>query len=917
MLKSKVLIVLLSALLMLIMALSLVMAQPPPQFPPPGTKIPTYSILNVAPNPVGVGQTVTLAMFLSAPTQTSQYAEFFTIVETLPDGTSTTLGPFISDWTGGTATTIVPTVVGNYSFQMFYSGNQTLTLPVEDGGMAQYAGDILQASQSSVQHLTVQAAPIVHVYYPFTPLPTEWWQTPVPAENVQNWYTLTGPWLGFGSVSFASTGYYNLTTAYNPYTPDVLSSHIIWTKPWAAGGVVGGDLGGNEQDSSYWSTTQYQPKYAPVVMNGIIYSQQYTTNTGTNEGQGIQAIDLYNGQTLWTINTTNPLVFGMDETYHSVNQYGVLGPFIWTTGQLPAGDTGGHVIPTGYGLMSFFGFLFYAPLAQYNLYDAFTGQYILSVVNGSSLMVQPDAAGDIIGYFQNNTAGTQLIHPYSFVMGATGEVKAGSTVVSTQTGPHITMVNMTNSIEQFAYTEASWEPARDSVYAMQNGYEADWAIPTTINGVPMNPWYSLGGFGSGITGNALILTATAPDFSANNGWMSLCAMNCYTGAVLCNENITYDPTNAASFLPWTRQTNGIGDGIYFNVNNYDAAYDAWSVETGALLWKGTLTGYNGAPPDVYDNFAYHIDFANNRLLVYGLGGDIWALNLTTGARIWYTNTTTIFGPSGLETPYNVWPIWTFNDQCFSNNVCYYSLGHEYNPPLFHGAQVFALNQTTGKLIWSFLDFSGLSNEISYGVLVTLNMYDNQLYAQAKGPSDTTVTAPNIGVTTATPITISGSVMDVSPGTQQQLVKSNWPNGVPCVSDSSESGFMAAVYEQQVMPANVTGVPVTLTETDHNGNTYTIGTTRTDLSGTFAYAWTPPIVGNYTIVATFDGSNSYWGSCAETHIYAGAPAPTTAPTAPPITGLVSWSSFELGIALVVIILIVIGAVLAVLVMRKRP
>jgi len=86
------------------------------------------------------------------------------------------------------------------------------------------------------------------------------------------------------------------------------------------------------------------------------------------------------------------------------------------------------------------------------------------------------------------------------------------------------MVNMTNAIQQYAYTESSFEPARNSVWNFKDGYEADWAVPTTINGVSMNPWYGLGGFAGAITGNALVLTATAPDFSANHGWESLCCM---------------------------------------------------------------------------------------------------------------------------------------------------------------------------------------------------------------------------------------------------------------------------------------------------------------------------------------------------------------------------------------------------------
>ena len=158
-----------------------------------------------------------------------------------------------------------------------------------------------------------------------------------------------------------------------------------------------------------------------------------------------------------------------------------------------------------------------------------------------------------------------------------------------------------------------------------------------------------------------------------------------------------------------------------------------------------------------------------------------------------------------------------------------------------------------------------------------------MWAFGKGPSTVTVTASPAVTTTGGTTQIQGTVMDVSAGTTQEQQSFDFPNGVPCVSDASQSHFMEYVYENQPEPTNTTGVPVTLTETDHNGNTYTIGTTRTDASGTFAFTWTPPIDGNYTIVATFAGSNSYYGQCAETHLYAGASGSTPTPATSPVTG----------------------------------
>ena len=44
----------------------------------------------------------------------------------------------------------------------------------------------------------------------------------------------------------------------------------------------------------------------------------------------------------------------------------------------------------------------------YNCYDAMTGSYICSIVNGISVQITNDQQGDIIGYYVNNTLGTEV-----------------------------------------------------------------------------------------------------------------------------------------------------------------------------------------------------------------------------------------------------------------------------------------------------------------------------------------------------------------------------------------------------------------------------------------------------------------------------------------------------------------------------
>jgi hypothetical protein len=244
-------------------------------------------------------------------------------------------------------------------------------------------------------------------------------------------------------------------------------------------------------------------------------------------------------------------------------------------------------------------------------------------------------------------------------------------------------------------------------------------------------------------------------------------------------------------------------------------------------------------------------------------------------------------------------------------------GHEYSPPLFHGAQQLALNITNGNVVWSIdaFDVAG-GPAISDGIMATVNCYDNQIYAYGQGPSKTTVTAPDIGVTTATPITITGTVIDVSAGASQQAVAANFPNGLPAVSDASMTQWMEYVYEQQSEPNNVTGVPVTLTAIDPNGNTVTLGTATSDASGFYTYTYTPPIPGDYKVIATFAGTGAYYGSYAESSFIATNPPATTAPTATP-TASVADTYFVPAIVGLFVLIIIVLALVVILMFRKRP
>ncbi len=845
---------------------------------PPGTVQTSYPFVRAGPNPIGVGQTVTIIMFVGQPTLTSENVQDWTLVITKPDGTNQTLGPFTSDTTGGTFTTYVPETTGNYTIQGFVA-QQTLS-----------NGVIWSAGISPPDTLVVQSEPVTLSNYPITPLPTEWWQTPVTAENVQNWYKITGPWLGYGMIAFGITGGYNNSqNMYNPYTESVMSGHVLWTKLWAEGGVVGGDAGGTES-SHFWSTDQYQPKYAPVIMNGKMYSTLYDTDT-TNS-HGIICTDLYTGTTLWTLNFSISLVCGMETNFKNPNQYGTVGPYIVTMGAIPG-------VTTGRGTTA------------YSLWDALNGKYQCSIINAPSMNgMAPfggpqwgtDDNGNLIAYYVNNTNSNK---------------------------PTLDLFNMTVATGMASKSGAAafgWGITPNGLFNWTDGVLWSQPVPTTVDGGTLKTPLAM----NGRAGNEVILTGgfTFGQFygGLQQGFNYVAAMDQYTGSLTWIKNFTQ--SDSAVFEPWTRTQMQIFDGLWVQINQDNDAVIAVNANDGSIAWQSVLPpGINDKGYDVFNLRTYN---GLGCLVVVGFGGDIWCLNSANGTTRWQTDTVKLLGNPGLETPYATWPLWVFPCDCITNDVGYFAVGHEYNPPLFHGAQLIALNMTDGSFIWSELDFSVESTSIAYGIMLSRNAYDNQIYAFGKGPSALTVSAPSMGVTTATPFTITGTIMDVSPGTRaivspdqtqakQNEVALRFPNGLPAVSDESQSHWMEYVYQQQPFPFNTTGVPITLSVVDANGNFRQIGETTSDASGTWAFNWTPDISGDFQVVASFPGSNSYYPSSATAYFYASEGA-THAPTATPTSGVATTTDLLTYITIaavaIIIVIIIVGVVLSSSIRKHR-
>ncbi len=824
----------------------------------PPLNIPTWAYLSVMPNPVGVGQAAYVNFWIdkAPPTAATIYGDRwqnFTVTVSKPDGTTESLGTFSSDDTGGAHTTYSPAVVGNYTFQMSFAGQKlTGNNPPPAGyssAIAGLIGDYYQPSTSKSVTLEAQQAPIAS--YPTTPLPTGYWQRPIYGENL-GWYQISGNWLGLAAVGFTMiTGQYNASGNFNPYTTAPTSAHILWTQPLAPGGLIGGEFGGTQYGSSYYSTSQYEPKFGGIIINGILYYQE-TPGSSTNPA-GWQALNLRTGQQVWFKNTTEPLLCGQLLDYISPNQFGALS-YLWSTQTTVSPNTG----------------------STFGLYDAMTGNYILSVVNGTSFTLTEDDGGNLIGYYVNTT---NAAAPTLNMWNSTQAIIVG-----------------TNGLPAW-----QWRPTQNKQIPFSLGIM--WTIPlaTNVSGASFSPNLTISAVGS----NVLLLSSVSSALNGGLSWQP--GWRIIAGYSTTNGQLLWGPLNQTE-TPWVRlDTYGICNSKWFEFDHEDLTWSAYNANTGTVLW--TSQPYNSPPWAYFVNYRPVIGYG--MLYASDFGGQVHAYDITTGKQVWQFST----GTSGYSTPYGIWPL--VHVEAVAGGEVFVAGGHTYSPPLFLGAQVYAINATTGQLVWSsssFDDSNGASAAIADGIFLKPNAYNNELYAYGQGQTATTISAPQNAQTLGSTVLIQGTVTDQSSGNTCLGIPAA---GTPAISDDSMSAWMEYLYNQQLQPMNATGVPVTLSVLDSNNNNYVIGTTTSNINGRYALDWSPTVPGIYMITATFAGTNSYYGSSAQTAMTV-QNAPSAAPTATSIaSNLATTTDLLMYIAVAAIAIIIAIAIATVLLLRKRP
>ena len=840
--------------------------------------IPTFAFITVAPNPVGVGQSMTVYMWLdkvinsAAPTNDVRFHNY-NLTITKPDGTKETqIFATIQDTTSSQYTHYTPDQVGNYTFTFTFPGQVYTYTGLYAGffgppSQSDYINDTYLASSASTA-LTVQQEPIP-TPVSSSPMPTDYWTRPIYGLNT-DWWSISSNWLGTGSPQW-----YTETWGSNTYIPDAVgsqTSHVMWTKPLQSGGVVGGnDI--PVQGAGYFEGTAYLTRFQnPIILDGKLYYNEPRGESGSNSGP-LDCVNLQTGQLIWSRTDVPSLSFGYIYSMWTPDYHGVWPPILVAV-------SGGYNYFTGTFLPT-----------TWMGYDGDTGDPLFNatgVPSGTSVL---GPSGETLIYVLAND-GTPT-NP-KWYLSEWNSSKIGDWTIMGSGA-------LTGTLDASAASNYDWNVS------------IPWMNTMTTTNTPVYAFYDDLMLCYNSTNGNLPSAGTSfyAQSSAPYTWFAV-QLNATKGALgsVLWRNTLQPPAGNITVLPSGADPK---TGVFAELYKETMNFVGYSMTTGQKLWGPTP---EPGAMDYYGNdFGGNLDgqFAYGNLYSCGFGGVMYCYNDTTGQLKWtYGNGGTGNSTNaGYYNPYGDYPTMIV---AIGNGVIYTETAeHTATDPIYRGALTRAINATDGTEVWTLSCFGSSWNiAIADGFTTMFNGYDNQIYSVGRGPSAMSVAAQSFG----TSIVIRGTVTDVSAGTKQTEQAADFPNGVPVASDASMSAWMSYVYQQQPEPTNFTGVPVTISVLDSNNNYRTIGTATTDASGMYTLTWTPDIPGNYTVTATFAGTNGYWPSYSETSFaVAQAPAATATPTPTPTS--VADMYFVPAVIAIIVVIIIGFAVLAILTLRKRP
>jgi hypothetical protein len=797
----------------------------------------THAYIGATPNPVGVGQETLLHIgIMEQLSVTQQGWEGLTVTVKHPDGSTETLGEFRTDSTGGTGYSFTPEEEGEYIFQTHFP--EQVTTSTKNAATTS-VGTTMLASVSPELTLVVQAEPVP--IYQEHPLPAEYWTRPIDSQ-LRGWSPVSGSQLEVAAYGASlATG--------NDDAPE--TAHILWQQPLEIGGLAGGDLGG----AGAYTGDAYEGKWSgSLVIEGVLIYQKFDT-VGLGEDispdNWFVAVDMHTGETLWektlyaygdpTDSRVYP-AFGFIYNWDSFNAHGTH-PYLIATTSAP-------------GLMSM-------AASTWHAFDPLTARWEWTWTNCPTGTRNRGPHGEIIVYTVSLSAGTVKMWNSSAVIDAYWGTTPNSPVWG------------------------SWRP-QGKILDAQASTATTPATPLGLNGIQ---WQV------DITGADLAGTVAAykiDDKIVGYDW-EYTSSSMFSGTLGVSEitvwGIDLRPGHEGEVLfnvPWTAPSSwkdgdvqvslsatSIDDGLMAFWAKELRHHVGFSTDTGKYMWGPTES------QNYLDYLGHHTGIAYGRYFSQGMSGILYCYDALNGTLLWTYSAPDHYNQVLWSNQWHIRPLF------FAGGKIYMGTS-EHSPvnPLPRGSPFVAVDCETGEEVFRA---DGLFRQTEWGgravigdsIIATMDTYDLQVYGIGKGPSATTVEAPDTAQPFGTQVLVKGMVTDVSPGTEKYALTARFPNAVPAVADDNMSEWMLYVYKQFERPADVIGVGIALTVLDPNGNVYDVGTATSDANGFYSCVFTPSVPGKYTVIATFAGSGAYYGSSAETAInIENAPEVTPPPTEPP-------------------------------------
>jgi len=356
---------------------------------------------------------------------------------------------------------------------------------------------------------------------------------------------------------------------------------------------------------------------------------------------------------------------------------------------------------------------------------------------------------------------------------------------------------------------------------------------------------------------------------------------------------------------------GTGDGEitleFGDANAEDEVFTMWSAQT-RQHWGYDLNTGNQIWGPTESQAAWDMTvgttkyLADGKLICGGYAGIAYCYDSATGELEWTYK---------VECPYYLESKWGSNyiiDHILISDGKVFLFCGEHSPddPKERGSPIACVDIETGEELWVIPFYCGhwaKNPAIADGILVFLNTYDNRIYGFGPGDTKVTVEAPLLGVPSGCSVMIRGTVTDQSSGAVDS----------PAISDEDMDQWMQYLYMQYPMPTGAKGVDVTIDVIDGNGNYRNIGSAVSDINGFYSMSWMPDIPGKYTVIATFEGSDSYWSSYSETAFVVdeavSEPAPDSTPA--PMT-----DTYVMGFGVAILVLVAIIGIVLIMMMRKK-